>query len=187
MNNKIILYGSYGVGKSCILNRLIHNSYNRVIEPTIGASFTVWKRSEKQLYGIWDTAGQERFSNLLPIYLRDARAIIYCWDSTVQFDIETADKMIDNAKKHSPNGYFCLVFTKMDKCSDSNNIDLAKDWCLNNKIDIYFTSAFTGIGIMDLFTSVSDNIEKQNKEQGEPPIDIIRIEKDQKIVRKCAC
>lgn len=189
MNKKIILYGNYGVGKSCILNRLMTNSYNDYVEPTIGASFTLWKHSLNKSYGIWDTAGQERFSNLLPIYLRDANAIIYCWDSTIEFDTIISEKMYNNAKQYSSNGYFCLVLTKMDKLNDKTSIDTAKQWCITNNIDIYFTSSYTGIGIPELFNNISDIIEQKNINTNENDTNIIKIENIETTnnSKKCKC
>ena len=56
--------GDTAVGKTCLSNRLVNNTFYEFQEPTIGAAFLSYK-IEKNDYKIkldmWDTAGQERY------------------------------------------------------------------------------------------------------------------------------
>lgn len=80
MVHKIVLVGDTGVGKSSLLNRLIHDTFNPDQMPTIGAAyhrmFAHHPDSGRTMdVEIWDTAGQERYKSLLPMYTRNAAVV----------------------------------------------------------------------------------------------------------------
>ncbi len=159
---KLTLYGEFGVGKTSLTNRLLHNNFN-YSQSTIGASFMSWKpdlqqeQSRRVSFGIWDTAGQERFSSLLPMYLRNADAVFYCWDYNIPFTRVTANNMYTNAKKHSRDCLFYLVLTKIDKTPDNDIVKTDAELFAKDKdIDgIFYTSSLTGDGVQDLFIATA--------------------------------
>jgi small GTP-binding protein len=71
---KTVMIGEAGSGKSCIIHRLIFNSYNEFGNATIGAQFLTKEIGDYKLE-IWDTAGQERYRALIPMYLRNASIV----------------------------------------------------------------------------------------------------------------
>ena len=101
---KLVLLGRVSVGKTALLNRLRHNHF-RHTDTTLGAAFAVLHvlrgataaecrvlaSSEVRDHAaadvvrveVWDTAGQERFSALLPMYYRNADAVVVVHDGTV--------------------------------------------------------------------------------------------------------
>jgi Ras-related protein Rab-34 len=62
--SKMIIIGNVGTGKSCLVQRFVHNSFSKDYKATIGVDFEV---EQFEILGmpfnlqIWDTAGQERF------------------------------------------------------------------------------------------------------------------------------
>ena len=72
---KTVMIGEAGSGKSCVINRLIHNEYDEFGAATIGAQFLTKEIGENIKLEIWDTAGQERYRALIPMYLRNAQII----------------------------------------------------------------------------------------------------------------
>jgi Ras-related protein Rab-22 len=60
---KICLLGDQGVGKSSLVGRFVHGSFNPNLTTTLGASFmakTIVVDNITYRFQIWDTAGQER-------------------------------------------------------------------------------------------------------------------------------
>src|SRR3989304_7032377 len=80
---KITTVGDAGVGKTSLSLRYVHSYYKHINDSTIGAAFLVKKiklNDEDATVHIWDTAGQERFHAIVPMYLRDADAVLYMFD-----------------------------------------------------------------------------------------------------------
>jgi small GTP-binding protein len=85
ITGKAILLGESGVGKTCIIKRLIDNIFNIITPTTFGSSSTekkyVFNNTELKLE-IWDTAGQEIYRSLNHIFYRDANIVLLVYDIT---------------------------------------------------------------------------------------------------------
>ena len=79
---KVVLLGESGVGKTSIIGRYVHNTFQANSNPTLGASFAAktvnfedYGRAVKfevtiNLNQIWDTAGQEKYRSLTKIFYK---------------------------------------------------------------------------------------------------------------------
>lgn len=119
---KVVLLGESSVGKSSLLERFQHNSFNRNKASTIGAAF-VSKRVSKSPEStvnlqIWDTAGQERFHNLTPLYYRNAHVALVIFDLTNRSSLEKADFWVDELRTYNNEEHgkvkILLVGNKID-------------------------------------------------------------------------
>lgn len=82
---KVVIVGSFGVGKSSIVNRLVEQTYSEDMMSTIGVDvkFKNYLINGKRVrLQIWDTAGQEVFRTIVSAYYRGADAIIAVHDLT---------------------------------------------------------------------------------------------------------
>ncbi len=82
---KVSFGGDTAVGKSSIAKRFVKDDFDDFNESTIGAAYFNKKVDidDKEVsLGIWDTAGQERYHALIPMYFRNAQAIILVYDVT---------------------------------------------------------------------------------------------------------
>lgn len=170
---KVVLIGEFNSGKTCLVTRLIRNYYYATL-PTIGASFTTWKplnSDQKYSLGIWDTAGQERFSSIVPLYLRDAKVVIYCHPINKPWLDKHVLYYYTMAKEASKICKFIIAITmcdikelilvnqsQIDQFATSINIDLT-----------VWTSALTGNGVYNLFENIyynftNDIIETNNND-----------------------
>ena len=73
------MIGDSGIGKSCILKRLIDDDFNDDHDVTVGVEFGSYliKVEEKIMkLQIWDTAGQECFRSITKIFYRGAHVVI---------------------------------------------------------------------------------------------------------------
>lgn len=85
VSRKLILLGTSGVGKTCIVQRLVQGEFSEGTEVTVGAQYSkfVVQRGDYSIeFEIWDTAGQERYRALSQSYYRGAKAVVFVYDIT---------------------------------------------------------------------------------------------------------
>ena len=64
---KIILIGEAGVGKTCIIQRYIEETFNKEVKTTVGVSFlskTIEIDDQVISLEIWDTVGGEQYKSM---------------------------------------------------------------------------------------------------------------------------
>ena len=103
----LIICGETMVGKSSLIDRLIHNSFNDAPLSTLGAS------SEKMeiilddvviQFNIWDTAGQEKFRSVNKIFYKRADVVLLIYDITSRGTFEEIkDYWLQEIRNHSIN------------------------------------------------------------------------------------
>lgn len=81
---KLILIGSSGVGKSCIIKRIGSNTFSSEHEVTIGAEFTtIAAQINKKTFiklQFWDSCGQERFNSVTRIFYRGSQCVLLVYE-----------------------------------------------------------------------------------------------------------
>lgn len=158
---KSVILGNSAAGKTCIVQRMIYNTFTVNSTQTIGAAFSIYTVESNIKIEIWDTAGQERFHSLLPMYARGAEIIIVVVDINKNIDEQILkwNKYIqDNEKLFVPYYKLFLIFNKHDLNSDfqiPTNI-------VNQSQFVFITlvSAKTGYGIDKLKLHMELNSKK---------------------------
>ena len=83
---KVVFLGESSVGKTSLINRFLHDSFDSVYRATIGLDFMtkkVQRIDQKSVkFQIWDTAGQERFRSLIPSYIHKSAVAVVVYDIT---------------------------------------------------------------------------------------------------------
>ena len=155
--NKVVIIGDSNVGKTCIIERLIHNSFE-VTKPTIGACHYEKKINDINL-DIWDTAGQERFRSMIPMYYKGTKSIIVVYDITDTVSFEGAKKWINEVNQNVKNASIILVGNKCD-LEDNRKIsrEMSQLFAKENNYDYIETSAKENININALFEIVSRKV-----------------------------
>ena len=70
---KIVVVGNAACGKTCILQRYVHNMYNDKYKTTIGVDFLTKEvtlpshPNTVAVLQLWDIAAQERFGHMTPV------------------------------------------------------------------------------------------------------------------------
>ena len=106
---KVVLLGESGVGKTCIISRLINNQFKTNHLSTPGANYAS-KTMTFDDYGgkcikfeIWDTAGLKRYSELAKVFYSNSRAVILVYDITREETFEEIQKYwINQIKEFAP-------------------------------------------------------------------------------------
>lgn len=99
---KVIIIGDSGVGKTQLLNRIIHNTFNKVSQPTLGIDFkkmTIQVNGKWVTINFWDTAGQEQYEAINKSFYKNALGGIMVCDITESTTLSGLDKWIDQFKK----------------------------------------------------------------------------------------
>jgi len=132
---KMVMIGDSGVGKSCIIARLIYNTYHSNIHPTIGAQYMCKEINENYRLDIWDTAGQERYRSLISMYIRGANIICFV------VSLDKNEEEIEKEKKYWLN-YIKNEFgsfTNYKTILIYNKKDLQPDYISNQDIDFHYS------------------------------------------------
>jgi len=165
LEGKVVLLGDSGVGKSSLSLRFCQGRFPNFHEVTIGAAFlqqTVRLRDGSQVkLHIWDTGGQERFRSMSSLYYRDAAAAILVYDCTDPASFESVKYWVEELKAKGPATVAVVVAAnKSDSPQEKKLVDVsvAKQYCEENKMTLFETSALSGENVTQLFESISYKI-----------------------------
>ena len=84
--NKVVLIGESGVGKTCIINQFMNGKFNADSLATLSTQFfrknIVFSGDKNITLDIWDTAGQEMFRSLNRIFYSNSKVVVLVYDVT---------------------------------------------------------------------------------------------------------
>ena len=188
---KLIFLGDQGVGKSCILNRFMSDTFKEDYQATIGLDFqskNVQIDNQDVHLLLYDTAGQEKFRSLIPMYTRDANIILLVYDiCSKESFVHLPDWLKDLTNINASEVIFALVGNKTD-LSDKREVSPEEGQKFAEEHDFIFqeVSAKNGDGFSDLFYKyLFEKIRVKFRPSGQQPTsevkDIkINIEKEAK-------
>ncbi|XP_014205188.2 ras-related protein Rab-36-like [Copidosoma floridanum] len=160
--SKVIVLGDVAVGKTSLVNRFCHKSFDNNYKATIGVDFEV---ERFDILGvpfnlqIWDTAGQERFKCIAASYYRGANVIMIVFDLGSLMSLHHCNQWLNEAN-HSNTGpyHIFLVGTKRDLLSNQvYEIVEAKALEISRRMraELWAVSARSGDGVAELFARVA--------------------------------
>ena len=153
---KLIFLGDEQVGKSCILNRFLNNTFTEEYQVTIGLDF---KSKDVQIDNqdikllLYDTTGQEKLKFLIPMYTRDPNIILLVYDVTSKDSFIHLSNWLESLTNvNKEEVIFAVVGNKTD-LNDRRvvNSEDGKNYAKENGFIFAEVSAKSGEGINDLF------------------------------------
>ena len=169
---KVITLGESSVGKTSIIERYIHNSFEENSISTIGINFTfkqVNLKNGKNIYlKLIDTAGQEKYKALAKSYFKNADAVLFVFalDNQESFDNITnwfnLFNDIHNGKEGIPQ---FLIGNKADQKRIVQK-EVIDEFLSNNRYKYYETSAKENSGIDELFQELAEDLYKISLQTG---------------------
>jgi small GTP-binding protein len=160
---KIVVVGDQGVGKTTLLDRIIHDKYDITQQmPTIGVEFQTKyiELEDKKIIKcqLWDTAGQEVFAPIIKTYFRGSAGALLCFALNEVDPIQRLNYWHKELKTHIPD--YCkiiLVGTKFDE-GPACNIDTITDFAKNNNMECVFCSAITSYRCNEVLHTLAKKI-----------------------------
>lgn len=182
---KIVLIGDSGVGKTNLLERLVHNRFNTGTKSTIGVEFDTkcfsvdGKRIKTQ---IWDTAGQERYRAITSAYYRGAVGAIIVYDTTRKSTFKNAvNQWIKQLKDNAEESIvISLVGNKTDLVGKREvSLEDAKEAAQIGGHILIETSALSDVNVHEAFQKLVEKIYRtKNTAQKAPAKPYISLDDD---------
>lgn len=163
---KVVLLGDSSVGKTSLVHRFTTDCFEPHLANTIGAAFISKEYkcpnspdSRTVKFEIWDTAGQERYKSLTPMYYRNAKTALVCFDMSSTDSFERAKYWIEQLSLLGPPDInIKVVGNKMDLEDDTDV--LVAQFCRERLLPILKTSALLGTGVNELFEQIVAEIDQ---------------------------
>jgi small GTP-binding protein len=184
--DKVVLVGNPGVGKSTIFQRFKTGKFVPVEELTHHDKegqecYKEWIVSgTKRSMTLYDTAGVERHTQtMLPTYFRMAKAVIlvYSIDNMESFG-DIGSNWMDNSMSAGIGVQVVLVGNKVDldrseegESKRAISQQRAMQYADSNDIEksmVFEVSAKTGQGMQEMFDAVAQKVTPASTEQSEP-------------------
>ena len=172
---KLIFLGDQSVGKSCILNRFMNDTFTEEYQATIGLDFqskNIQIDNQDIHLLLYDTAGQEKFRSLIPMYTRDANLILLVYDVTSKDSFTHLSQWLQdltNIKKEEV--IFAVVGNKID-LEDKREVSAEEGQNYAKEHEFLFAevSAKTGNGFSELFyKNLFEKIRTKFRPSGQQP------------------
>lgn len=158
ISKKVILTGSFGVGKTSLFNKFLYNRFSEKYLTTIGV------KVDKKAIGIdgtevsillWDIAGEVSQDKVPNSYFLGASGIIYVFDLTRPSTFMNMSSDIEYLKKILPGVIIKIVGNKMDLVTPEHLTQLETEIPILYDI---LTSAKTGDHVEKLFYSLGKDL-----------------------------
>ncbi|KAI8141520.1 rab11 protein [Fennellomyces sp. T-0311] len=161
---KLVVVGSSGVGKTNLLGRFVHDTFELASKSTIGLDLnikTMTIKDKKVRVQIWDTAGQERYRSITKRYYRGAVGALLVYDITRHDTFEDIPRWLGELRLNDAHAECCalLVGNKSD-LSDERAVahDEALQYAEKNGLMFMETSALDRTNVDKAFESLVHTI-----------------------------
>lgn len=158
ISKKVILTGSFGVGKTSLFEQFLYSKFSKKYLTTIGVKVDkkVINVAGKELsLIIWDIAGEVKQDKVPNSYFLGTSAIIYVFDVTRKSTYEGLKQDLEHLNKMLPNGITSIVGNKVDLVNNDFIQDLKQNIPLPWNI---LTSAKTGKNVEQLFMEIGTKL-----------------------------
>lgn len=158
IKKKVILTGSFGVGKTSLFNRFVYSKFDEKYLTTIGVK--VDKKSltvdgEEVTLLLWDIAGEISQDKVPNSYFLESSAIIYVFDLTRPSTYANMEFDLAHLKKMVPGVLIKTVGNKKDLVSDEELENVLKN--VHQFPDV-ISSAKTGENVENLFIEIAKSL-----------------------------
>lgn len=161
---KLLIIGDQSIGKTCLLERWISNTFTFSSLSTIGIDFRVKYLlidNIKIKLQVWDTGGQERFRTITRSYFRGSHGVLLAYDCTNRKSFESIDLWLKEiAKNADDNINKMIIGTKIDD-KDKRVVFYDEALALANKYALPYieTSALENTNVEECFMSITTTIK----------------------------
>jgi small GTP-binding protein len=158
ISKKVILTGSFGVGKTSLFNQFIYQQFSDKYLTTIGVKVnkkTLTIDGEDISLLVWDIAGEVAQDKVPASYFLGAGGIIYVVDLSRPMTFNNMKADLAFLEKLLPDTTIIIVANKKDLVTPADLEDMAQN--LDTKWD-FATSAKTGENVEALFLELGKRL-----------------------------
>lgn len=156
LTKKIILTGSFGVGKTSLFSRFIYSEFDEKYLTTIGVKVdrkTIHVDETKLNIMLWDIAGEVSQEKVPLSYFLGTGGVIYVFDLTRPMTYNNIKQEIDYLKNILPEATIRVIGNKKDLVTPAHIESVISN--LSVECDMT-TSAKTGENVEQLFQSMGE-------------------------------
>jgi len=156
ISKKVILVGHFGVGKTSLVSRFVHQKFSDQYLTTIGVKvdkkMLTIDGAEMNLI-LWDIAGESTATKIPKAYTMGAHGILFIFDVSRPETYDHISEDIFELQKNLKDPGLVVLGNKSDLVDDQFIENIKSQ----TKMDILFTSAKTGVNVDNAF----ENLAKQ--------------------------
>lgn len=156
INRKVLITGSFAVGKTSLFHRFLHNVFSERYLTTIGVKVdkrVVQVEGQELALILWDISGEVSQDKVPPTYFLGASAVIYVFDLSRPQTTQNMKKDLKLIERLLPGCLITVVGNKKDLISEDDLLVLEQLY----EPDIC-TSAKTGEQVEALFLSIAASL-----------------------------
>ena len=165
---KILLLGDGGVGKTSLLRRFIHNTFDQDYHSTIGVQFmtkVIKFRNKKVKLVIWDIAGQSKHTTYRHLYYKAANGVILVYDLTRESTFKNLPKWIKDARESVGPDMKIAIFANKEDLKDPKSIKttVGEEYSKEIEAEIFSeTSAKSGHNVEEAFLALAEALVERS-------------------------
>ena len=176
---KVILVGSSGVGKTCLISSYLHQTFDENKTSTVAPSYscTDVKNSNglSVRLQIWDTAGQERYHSVSQLFFRDSDVAFICYEAGDDVSFNAVPEWVKKVKDEVPTCELIFVITKSDihpndvieQCVQTSENSFSQ----YSPKGVFVTSGKENTGVQELFSAAVELYKPKNQRIDTPIAD----------------
>lgn len=173
---KVILVGEYGVGKSSLFRRFATDHFTTATDrqSTLGLDNygKVYQLGDKALkLQLWDTGGMERVASITSSYYKysEAAILVFALDNPDSFHV-LSQHLLDIVT-YAENAKIFLCGNKFDMKNKplltDADMEAFSEQCHNLVSGMYKTSCKTGEGVNEMFQDIANQLADANRSRME--------------------
>ena len=158
ISKKVILTGSFGVGKTSLFNQFIYQQFSDKYLTTIGVKINkknIEVDGKDMSLLLWDIAGEVAQDKVPASYFLGASGIVYVMDLSRSTTFNNMKTDLEFLKKMLPDCSIIVVGNKKDLVSAERLQEIADS--MTEKLD-FTTSAKTGENVENLFLELGKRL-----------------------------
>jgi small GTP-binding protein len=158
ISKKIILTGSFGVGKTSLFNQFIYSTFSEKYLTTIGVKVnkkTVEIDGRELTLLIWDIAGEVRQDKVPNSYFLGAEGIVYVFDLTRPTTLQNLKTDLEYLRQMLPDVVIKVVGNKLDLVQPDDIERIKSEYQI---VPNCLTSAKTGENVEKMFMDLGSDL-----------------------------
>ena len=155
ISKKVILVGHFGVGKTSLIRRFVHQKFSEEYLTTIGVKIdkkVLQLKGQEVTLIIWDIAGETNQVKTPKSYQLGAHGVLYVFDITRPSTYENLHEQLDYLRDLLPQASIEVIANKTDLLNAEEQKNVLSGLHLDQ---IHTTSAKTGENVEAIFDALA--------------------------------